>query len=154
MLIIILSLIKCSYTSNDYKIPQESFSDTENTDSEEEYLISNISKKNDNINPKNKLHIRFNNSYKWTQKFINNLNIKEININNDGFEYIPENIKYHKNLRIIDINSDQFISFSDEVGKLPYLKKLIVGNLTINKLDRRIKNLLNLRVLIIGNDKN
>lgn len=108
---------------------------------------------NNDYNSSN-LIIRTNNIQEWTNCEIDAM--KKINIcaYDYNFNYIPDQISRFKNVNSIIVSSDQFVKFSDEVGKLSNLRSLQIGSYTIDEIDKSIKNLKNLKELCISNDKN
>lgn len=132
MLNCILSLISCSI-NEDFK--KESTLETNSIVNNQELIIKS------------------NDLDEWIDPTIDESKITSIYCWSNALKVIPDEIMRFKNLNFIWILSRNLENFFVDIGKLPHLKKLLIGSLTIDELNSTIINLKNLRDLKISYDK-
>lgn len=86
---------------------------------------------------------------KWTDPKIKEKEVYKIIVNDYQFEYIPDDISRFENVETIEINSNKFMNFSDEVGKLQKLTTMIFTINSLECLNYTIKNLKNIKEIYL-----
>ncbi len=80
-------------------------------------------------------------------------NLKELKLNNNDFEELPQGIALFTNLERLRLNGNKLTTLSDEIGQLTNLKVLEANNNKIAHVSIEIANLSNLEGLGLENNE-